>query len=299
MPVLRSLAASLAILLTAAGAAMAQFPPDMAWRYSQFTDEGNKGRMTSMAVLGVPETDYILGHARCFAGSTAGLPMLEIAADTGGAAEGAPLGIEFQADAGPMFYQGTAKAAQSEEDYTGVRVELDMNDPLWQVLMRMNRITYRVNGNAVEIPLRGSSQAISSLLADCRVYHGNFNPNGGGQTVQPAQPAPAQPANQAFDPRWATCDQLGGQVSQNSDVPVNMTFVNQSDGFRAIYWIGFDGQPKQYATLNPGEEFAISTFMTHPWMFTDGPGNCIEMFMPQPGISVFNITAPGRDFGPE
>ena len=297
MSVFRRLAATLTIMLVAVSTALAQFPPDMGWHYSQFTDAQNQGRMTSMATLGVPETDYVLGHARCFAGSTAGLPMLEIAADTGGAAEGAPIGIEFQADAGPMFYQGSAKAAQSEEDYTGVRIELDMNDPLWQVLMRMNRITYRVNGNAVEIPLRGSRQALSALLADCQVFHGNFNPNGGGQTTQPVQPT--QPVAQPFDPRWATCDQLGGQASQNSDVPVNMTFVNQSDGFRAVYWIGFDGQPKQYATLNPGEEFAISTFMTHPWMFTDGPGNCIEMFMPQPGISVFNITAPGRDFGPE
>ena len=294
------LTAFLTVFLATACTALAQFPADMAWQYSQFTDEQNKGRMTSMATLGVPETDFVMGHARCFAGSTAGLPMLELAVDTGGAPDGTPIGIEFQTDAGPMFYQGAAKAALSEEDYTGVRIELDTNDPLWQVLMRMNHLIYRVNGNAVDIPLRGSRMAISSLLADCRFYHGNFNPNAAAQPTQPTQPVqPAQPAGQAFDPRWATCDQLRGQASQNSDVPVSMTFVNLSDGFRAVYWIGFDGQPKQYATLNPGEEFAINTFMTHPWMFTDGPGNCIEMFMPQPGISVFNITAPGRDFGPE
>ena len=291
------LTAFLTVFLAIACTALAQFPADMAWQYSQFTDEQNKGRMTSMATLGVPETDFVMGHARCFAGSTAGLPMLELAVDTGGAPDGTPIGIEFQTDAGPMFYQGAAKAALSEEDYTGVRIELDMNDPLWQVLMRMNHLVYRVNGNAVDIPLRGSRMAISSLLAVCRFYHGNFNPNAAAQPTQPVQPA--QPAGQAFDPRWATCDQLRGQASQNSDVPVSMTFVNLSDDFRAVYWIGFDGQPKQYATLNPGEEFAINTFMTHPWMFTDGPGNCIEMFMPQPGISVFNITAPGRDFGPE
>ena len=291
------LTAFLTVFLATACTALAQFPADMAWQYSQFTDEQNKGRMTSTATLGVPETDFVMGHARCFAGSTAGLPMLELAADTGGAPDGTPIGIEFQTDAGPMFYQGAAKAALSEEDYTGVRIELDMNDPLWQVLMRMNHLVYRVNGNAVDIPLRGSRMAISSLLAVCRFYHGNFNPNAAAQPTQPVQPA--QPAGQAFDPRWATCDQLRGQASQNSDVPVSMTFVNLSDDFRAVYWIGFDGQPKQYATLNPGEEFAINTFMTHPWMFTDGPGNCIEMFMPQPGISVFNITAPGRDFGPE
>ena len=52
--------------------------------------------------------------------------------------------------------------------------------------------------------------------------------------------------------------------------------------------------PKAYANLNPGEEFTISTFLTHPWMFTDGPGNCVEMFMPQLGVPVFDITAPNR-----
>jgi hypothetical protein len=64
-------------------------------------------------------------------------------------------------------------------------------------------------------------------------------------------------------------------------------------------WIGFDGMPVEYANLNPGETFSVNTYVTHPWMITDGPGNCIEMFMPQPGRASFDITAPGRDFGPE
>ena len=104
---------------------------------------------------------------------------------------------------------------------------------------------------------------------------------------------------QGFDPRWQTCDTLGGQRSLNSDTPVTVTFRNLSDGFRSVMWIGFDGVPKNYANLNPGESYTINTFLTHPWMFTDGPGNCIEMFMPQMGVSTFDITAPGRDFGPE
>ena len=52
-------------------------------------------------------------------------------------------------------------------------------------------------------------------------------------------------------------------------------------------------------TSRPAWTFTINTYMTHPWMFTDGPGNCIEMFMPQPGVTRFAITAPNRNFGPE
>jgi hypothetical protein len=111
-----------------------------------------------------------------------------------------------------------------------------------------------------------------------------------------ATPAAAAPQD---DPRWATCDDLRDERSRNSDVPVTVTFQNQSDGYRGIVWIDFNGRPVEHANLNPGESFTINTYATHPWMFTDGPGNCLEMFMPQPGVSTFNITAPNRDFGPE
>jgi len=260
----------------------------MEWIYSQYNDEMNRGRMTSTVVIGVPETDNLIGVASCFAGSTAGLPTLELAADVGNRFEGDAIDVEFFADAGPMLYRGAVKAAQSDEDYTGVRLQLDMNDPLWNVMQRMSLLRYQVNGRTIDLPLRGSSQAIGFLLEDCRNYQGNFNPNGN-----------QVPVNQPFDPRWASCDTLANVVSQNSDTPVTVTFRNRSDGFRAVMWIGFDGIPKDYAGLNPGEEFTINTFLTHPWMFTDGPGNCLEMFMPQLGVPVFNISAPNRDFGPE
>lgn len=102
-----------------------------------------------------------------------------------------------------------------------------------------------------------------------------------------------------IDPRHATCDTLRNITSRNSDVPVSLTFVNKTDGQRGVIWISFDGVPKQYASLNPGEKFSINTFLTHPWMFTDGPGNCLEMFMPHQGVPLFEITAPGRNFGSE
>ncbi len=98
------------------------------------------------------------------------------------------------------------------------------------------------------------------------------------------------------DPRVASCTVLEHAVSKNSDVPVNVTFINRADGLRGVSWIGFDGLPQEYASLIPGEEFTIDTYVSHPWMFTDGPGNCLEMYMPQQGVPIFEITAPGRVF---
>ncbi len=74
-------------------------------------------------------------------------------------------------------------------------------------------------------------------------------------------------------------------------MPVTITFRNRTKGFRAVMWIDFNGQPVNYANLEPGQKFTVSTFVTHPWMFTDGPGNCAEVYMPQAGVKTFNITA--------
>lgn len=270
---------------------------NMRWSNSQYNDPSNKGRMTSFITIGVPETDNRMGSASCFAGSTAGFPSIEFAANVGNLPAGAGIDIEFYSDAGPMLYRGEVKAPLSEEDYTGVRLNIDASDPLWSVLSRMSGISYRVQGQKIDLPLRGSSRAIARFLSECQFYQTGSNSGGIVSNNPPQSPLP--PVNQAFDPRWATCDTFRNEISRNSDTPVSMTFVNRSDGYRGILWIDFNGQPKEYANLNPGEHFSINTYLTHPWLITDGPGNCLEMVMPQKGMSFFNITAPNRDFGPE
>lgn len=95
----------------------------------------------------------------------------------------------------------------------------------------------------------------------------------------------------------ASCSTFGKVRSQNSNTPVKVTFVNKSGEYHGVMWIDFKGQPVSYANLNPGERYTISTYVTHPWMFTDGPGNCVEMFMPRKGVSSFNITAKSTGAG--
>jgi hypothetical protein len=102
------------------------------------------------------------------------------------------------------------------------------------------------------------------------------------------EPASAGAAPQAAGPG---CNKIGKIRSKNSDVPVTVTVRNRTKSFRAVMWIDFNGQPVNYANLEPGQKFTIETFVTHPWMFTDGPGNCAEVYMPQAGAKTFNITA--------
>lgn len=88
----------------------------------------------------------------------------------------------------------------------------------------------------------------------------------------------------------ASCASFGKVKSQNSNTPVTVTFVNKSGAYRGVMWIDFNGRPVTYANLNPGQKYTINTYLTHPWMFTDGPGNCKQMFMPRKGVARFNIT---------
>src|ERR1700704_15759 len=80
-------------------------------------------------------------------------------------------------------------------------------------------------------------------------------------------------------------------MSQNSNTPLKVTFANKSGEYRGVMWVDFSGKWVSYANLNPGQSYTVSTFATHPWVFTDGPGNCVEMWVARAGVSKFNITA--------
>ena len=95
----------------------------------------------------------------------------------------------------------------------------------------------------------------------------------------------------------ASCASYGKVRSLNSNTPVTVTFVNKSGEYRGVMWIDFNGQPVAYANLNPGQSYKIKTYVTHLWMFTDGPGNCVEMFMPKKGVDKYNVTAKGTGQG--
>jgi len=87
----------------------------------------------------------------------------------------------------------------------------------------------------------------------------------------------------------ASCNDRQNLRSQNSNTATKLTFINRSGGTRGILWLDFDGQQKEYANLNDGEQIVLDTFMTHPWMVTDGPGNCLRIVLPQKGAAVVEL----------
>lgn len=77
-----------------------------------------------------------------------------------------------------------------------------------------------------------------------------------------------------------SCAEGAGLRAEHSREPTKITFVNKSGMYRGINWIDFQGQFKTYGGLNSGEKKSINTFRTHPWMITNGPGDCIEIILP-------------------
>lgn len=112
----------------------------------------------------------------------------------------------------------------------------------------------------------------------------------GGADVAPPPPIPtAAPALPKKAATKVSCRRLGKIRSKYSNRPAKITFVNNSGMYRSILWLDFKGRPKEYANLNAGEQVTLDTYLSHPWMVTDGPGNCIQIALPRSGASVVKL----------
>jgi len=115
---------------------------------------------------------------------------------------------------------------------------------------------------------------------------------GAGKAAPSPTPLPPTPKPQTAqdlrpDP---SCKDLSREKSGSGNVPTKITFVNESGAYRSILWIDRTGHPKDYAGLNSGEEVTLDTFLGHPWMIADGPGDCLRIVMPHPGARIVTLT---------
>ncbi len=95
------------------------------------------------------------------------------------------------------------------------------------------------------------------------------------------------------------CNAVRGMKSKESSQSVTITFINKTKESRTAMWVDFKGNPVQYFTIEPGQSFSQQTFLTHPWFFTDGPGNCIEAMLPSATNTTYKLKVPSPGFGGE
>lgn len=87
------------------------------------------------------------------------------------------------------------------------------------------------------------------------------------------------------------CSQLGTVKTGTTGPAGSLTFKNDTDGYRSVFWIDKQGQPKPYRNLDAGKKYTQSTHAGSVWMITDGPGNCTEIYVAPAGKTTFHITA--------
>jgi len=289
-------AVGLAVSLLPAAAFAAE--DGMEWQFSELNDPENKGRMTARLIYGVPETDNVQVSGVCDAAPSTSVKFssMTFAADMGAdLADGANVDLRFTGGGFDHAMTGSIYRPRSEEDIAGVHLDIEHDDPLWQALLEKDSLDYLVPGyRASTLSLSGGREKIRSFIEACRTYAKVIlgEEAGAGPQAGTAKAAAASPAQDV------SCEELGSIRSKNSDTPAQITFVNHSGALRSILWLDFEGQPKTYASLNADQQVTLDTYQTHPWMVTDGPGNCLMMVLPVSSESVVEILKPAAGARP-
>lgn len=283
--------AALLILLTAAGPAVGQ--EDFRWTYNRSVD-ADPFKSLFVLAYGIPDSDAVQFQATCEIGAGGTYVRLDVAMDVAGLANDTPLDVYFTGQGFSEMQSGVVVGVDAEVGITGAELRVEVDDPLWPALGSLTEMQYYVAGRAPQrLALGEAAGPAAGFISDCRtmpgpnVADGIRRPGGGALPPGGGQVATARPRLE--------CDALGTLRTETTGPATTVTFINDADGYRSVFWLDPEGVPKPYANLNPGESYVQQTYVGHPWMITDGPGNCLAMYMPVAGGSEFRITgsAPG------
>lgn len=221
-------------------------------------------------VYGIRDSDGAQFVATC---RSARRIVVQAATDVSGMENDEDASTGFRGDRFVQSFEGRVIGVDAEVGITGTEFTVSADDSLWPGLIKQAKVRYGVPAMTPSTMEFGDDrERIQDFLEACR------NPGGGQQTASPG------------NINNNSCNGFGKLKSKNSNRPVTITFVNKTDSLRALMWLDFKGQPQEFGNLEPRQKKTINTFVTHPWMFTDGPGNCQEIYLPAAGDTRFNIT---------
>ena len=239
------------------GGGVVTAPPIDGRKWQHFSSR-SQGRRVHRLDYGIPETDAITFRASCVRGS--GAPRFTIATNVGNQQNGAGAAINFRANGFSKRYSGRVVGA------------------------RKNSISYASFGQRRSMGLSGSRRVVNAFLQGCRPRPVVQNPV-----------TPQNPTNPPVPPRTnsvggeISCNRLGRIASKNANRRTRVTFVNKSGRRREVMWIDYQGAPKPYGVIPPGQSRSFSTFVSHPWMIVNGPGDCKQLFLPRPASARFVV----------
>ncbi|MCH9685923.1 MAG: hypothetical protein K0V04_31100 [Deltaproteobacteria bacterium] len=75
------------------------------------------------------------------------------------------------------------------------------------------------------------------------------------------------------------CREEGNLASLSDAQGADVQFTNDAAELRRLYWLDYGGSRVDFGPLQPGESVGFGSFVTHPWVVTDGNDQCITIFV--------------------
>lgn len=260
--------------------------PDTGGQLKWFTmsfDDPDSGSRSNQLLHAVPETDNVQMVATCSQDDGGESTSVLLSADMSHLAKGARTKIRFTGSGLNQSFSGRVHMEDSGEGLQGAKFDIPTDDPIWATLARLSSVKYSVGGGAaVTLSLAGLKRPLADYMKSCA-------------KLATGQVASAPPSDNPFGAD--SCKVAAKIRSSDGGAEVQMTIVNRTNEFRAIDWIDFNGRRVNYANLNAGETFVVNTWTSHPWMASDGPGNCIEIFVASEQNPTTTLTRASPGFG--
>ena len=247
-------------------------------------DDAADGSRKHQLLRGVPETDNVQMVATCSDADGGASSNILLSYDVSRLASGSRTKVRFTASGVDQSFSARVLRDQSGEGMQGASLDIPTDHAFWKVLARLNSVNYSVaGGKSLSLSLVGFTRQQANYAKTCA-------------KLVSAPVAGAPDAN----PFGADSCRVASKVrSADGGAAVQMTIVNATNEYRNIDWIDFEGRQVNYAGLNAGESFVVNTWTSHPWIATDGPGNCIEIFVASEQSPTMKLTRASPSFGAE
>ncbi|MGI3184867.1 hypothetical protein [Nioella aestuarii] len=256
-------------LLALAGWVSCAAAQGMDWVYTNWTPVPGQPPSISLD-YGVAYSDAVQFSLNCNAGSAGTMVHVDFFSAIGPMSHGGPVIVSVMSPGQPPI-QIPSEVFSWETGHTGARAELPISHPFFSALQGWSGLSFQLAGQqTIALPADQGRDAIASFVADCSAIV-----SGAG----PSQPGSA-----------LSCDTYGSAYSVSGHVPQQVTFFNEADAARVLFWIDYQGQPIQIAIVEPGLWVTIDSFLTHPWLITDMGGLCRQVMEPQSGQDCYEIS---------
>ncbi len=257
--------------LLAAGPVLAQ--EALVWTYTRSVQPDPFDTVLALSYA-IPEADAVQAVARCEIGNRGPYVALDLFYDVAGRGEGDAADVILTTPDGVRHRPiGAFTGVAAEHGISGLGLAIETDDPALTAFAEGGTLYYEVVGqSSVPLPLDGIGDKMARFVSDCARLDTLFDEGtrGGAQGGAP----PAGAAEAGPDPR---CAMAGNLRSVDGPDLMTLTLRNDTEGYRGINWIDFDGVRRDYGGLNPDATVSFDTREGHVWEFTDGPGNCLEI----------------------